>query len=49
MTASGLIVPARKDVVFNDKVFLEAISHSKVLNITPDYNKIIDRINDTEF
>ena len=49
MSTSGLIVPARKDVEFKDRVFLEAISHSKVLNITPDYSRIVDKINDSEF
>ena len=49
MATSGLIVPARKDVEFKDIVFLEAISHSKVLNITPDYSRIVDKINDSEF
>ncbi len=49
MTSSGLIVPARIDVKFKDEVFLEAVKSSKVLNIPVNYNKLTDKINDTEF
>ncbi len=49
MTKSGLIVPARSDVNFSDKVFLDAISKSKPQKITPDYNKKVEIINDNCF
>lgn len=49
ITNLGLIVPARKDVKFEDEAFIDSIIKSKVLQITPDYNKYIDYLNDTIF
>lgn len=49
MTASGLIVPARFDVPFDDEVFTDVVKTSLPLNITPNHNKILDKINDTVF
>ena len=49
MTKSGLIVPARVDVPFKDKPFTDAVSKSVTLPITPSYNKMIDKLNDTVF
>ena len=49
MTKSGLIVPARCDVDFTDKVFLDAISKSKPQKITSDYSKKVEKINDECF
>ena len=49
MTKSGLIVPARIDVPFKDKPFIDAVAKSITLQITPAYNKTIDKLNDTVF
>lgn len=49
MVASGLIVPARKDVLLEDKVFTDVIKTSQTVTITPSYNKMIDKLNDTIF
>lgn len=49
MTQSGLIVPARLDVLFNDTPFINAVSKSTTIPITTSYNKIIDKLNDTVF
>ena len=49
MTKSGLIVPARIDVPFKDKPFIDAVAKSITLQITPAYNKTIGKLNDTVF
>ncbi len=45
--STGLVVPARIDVAnkIDDKIFLEAINHSKVLEIDKDFRKKIDKMN----
>lgn len=49
---TGLIVPARKDVALilnnsrhNEKAFLDVIINSKNTNVTPNYKKLVDKIN----
>ena len=44
---TGLIVPARKDIAhgIDNKVFLDAIAKSKVLNIGKGYKKLAEEIN----
>lgn len=49
MTKSGLIVPARIDVDFDDTTFKNVANNSKTINITPKYTKIMDKLNDTVF
>ena len=59
MTESGLIVPARIDVaespIFLDNkpknsfVFINSVKNSKNTNVTKDYNKITDELNDCYF
>lgn len=57
MTMSGLIIPARKDInpsilggdSDSQTVFINAVSKSVPQKITPSYNKIVDKINDSIF
>lgn len=57
MTMSGLIVPARNDIkpsylggdMESQKVFINAISRSVPQEISPAYNKSVDKINDLIF
>ena len=49
MTKSGLIVPARIDVDFDDTTFKNVANNSKTINITPKYTKNMDKLNDNVF
>lgn len=57
MTQSGLIIPARSDIEvsalggdeLSQKTFIDAISRSIPLKITPSYHKMKDKLNDEIF
>ena len=59
MTTDGLIVPSLKKVACSQtfkngmpkhsKIFTKSVENSKITNITKEYNKIIDQLNDMLF
>ena len=49
MTSSGLIIPARIDVPFDDNTFKKSVKDSTPISISPYYNRALDVLNDNVF